>query len=232
MGCFERQHKDQLDIMFADMVYECGLPFTFAAAPSTVRFCKALSEYQLLEGVYKPPSPWKLANSLLDAAVAGLEAAEAQMRTAWRVSGVSFECDGWTDCFNRKLTLLMAGTAQTGSLVIHSQAESLKRMTGEWIAGFLRRGLEVIPQGTGSSLQRSIPSSGQARHEAAIALSWTTRRTTAGQRASWRPKESLQGRILAELCSPRSGPHARGHWETSLRSSGVLKEGQRSWCAL
>ena len=98
-GSFAKAHKHELDIAFASMLYEVGLPFTFAQQESVREFCNQLVKHGADTGstFYNPPGKDRLRNQLLIEVQTTLSAKLVAFNATTAKHGVTLATDGKDD---------------------------------------------------------------------------------------------------------------------------------------
>lgn len=124
----------------AKWFYTNGVAFNTVEDPAFKEMCVAVAKAG--EG-FKPPSSFKLRNSLLAKAVAELK---ADLKVTYDVSipvtGCSLISDGWSDTCNRPLINLIITTPK-GPKFLDAVNSSSEYKNADYVAGVLSLGIEL-----------------------------------------------------------------------------------------
>ena len=124
------------DELLAEAIYSSGVAFNFVENPAFRKFL------QHLRPAYKPPTRWKLANSMLDDAY---DRTKKDMDVLLNKAGrqITLVSDGWTNVRTESVINYVAVTRKN-AIFLKSEVPGSKRPTGDMIVDGLKKAVEEV----------------------------------------------------------------------------------------
>ncbi|KAI9174209.1 hypothetical protein LWI28_013741 [Acer negundo] len=96
----EKEARDKTSMDIGRFFFENGIAFNVAKSPSFINMCRSIGNFG--RGL-KPPTPYELSTTILNAEEENTKAIVADLKKTWTQTGVSILSDEWKDMRGRQL---------------------------------------------------------------------------------------------------------------------------------